>query len=99
MDVNDREKDRKALVDYPDYKRDENFTRYGGAQPTDGAKAGEKVGSLPVDPYGLYRQQFVAGAHPQRRVQAPSFGAIYADDMRIPEKAIGGKRDNIGFKN
>jgi len=49
--------------------------------------------NLPIDPYGLYRKPFVAGAHPTRRVKAPSFGNIYADDLRIPEKVIGGKRD------
>jgi len=53
---------------------------------------------LPVDPYGLYRKPYVAGAHPIRRIKAPSFGNIYADDMRIPEKVIGGKRD-LGSKN
>lgn len=54
--------------------------------------------SLPVDPYGLYKKTFVNGAHPKRLVQAPSFGNIYGDDMRIPEKVIGGKRDPQ-FKN
>jgi len=36
VDIDAREKDRKCLLDYPDYKRDEHYTRYEGAQTMEG---------------------------------------------------------------
>jgi len=34
--IDDRERDRKCLLDYPDYKRDEHHARYEGAKGMEG---------------------------------------------------------------